>query len=266
MPENHFLCNIMNSDCTPMYRSNSRSTIKLTRIFVQVLVLYSLCIPTRSWAQVSMRFQHVIKGMQVPRASTRSILPVAKFSNCPSRCERLADIATALNSGLAKSGYKQQAWFILEDRSPVIAVLTELESIDAQGQPRNSKRWSTSFSSPEVKSLTDIFKNALMGAPHGRYRSFLFVLTSPSRALSQSSEVSWEGLESLRDAVRSGNRVPVVGGLKNVRSADFRCYVYVYEFERSSASGKVGFIEESSITAEDHLRASKIWSSLGLGN
>jgi uncharacterized protein YukJ len=69
------------------------------------------------------------------------------------------------------------------------------------------------------------------GAPPGRYRSFLFGFSPPDRPMTQSLP-SWSDLETVRDLIRRGNRLPVVSSLSSVRAAGYVCYIFVYEYER----------------------------------
>jgi len=40
------------------------------------------------------------------------------------------------------------------------------------------------------------------------------------------------------------------------------CYAFVYEYERSAVTGETQFVSSSSLTAEQHLKASGIWDAL----
>ena len=239
-----------------------------TLCFLCIVCFANLVLPSKGLAKDVLRFQQGLKSGEIPRASTRSIVPITSLNQCPNKCKTLGDTATAFSDSLRKAGYSQQAWFLIdnpyrEGTGALAIVLTELESIHSDGRPRTSRRWATGFASPDLKSFQDIIKSALVGAPPGRYRSFLFAFTTPDSMIMQSLP-SWHGLGEVMDAVRHGNRVPVVSSLEKVKSGGYRCYVYIYEFERSPVDGSVRFLEESSLTAQQHLKGAGIWPLLGL--
>uniref|UniRef100_A0A832H5N0 Uncharacterized protein n=1 Tax=Oscillatoriales cyanobacterium SpSt-402 TaxID=2282168 RepID=A0A832H5N0_9CYAN len=239
---------------------------KIVVLFLSLLTFTNSSLLEKTLAQPVSEFQKNLITGRIPIASTRTIVSPKIFTNCPNQCNSLGDVATALNIALRKAGYAQQAWYLVEDpyrTQAVTAVVTELENIRSDGHPHTAKRWTTSYYSPSIESFQDFLRRMLIGAPPGRYRSFLFAFTPPDRPLSQSLP-SWSTLEKTADTIRRGNRVPVVKSLATVRSANYQCYVYVYEYERSSVNGAVRFIEESTLTAEQHLRGGGIWQTLGL--
>lgn len=222
------------------------------------------------------------KGV-VPRASSRATLPYKIFqpnssSRCPNNCISLGDAAQLLHTALRDSGYDQQAWFIPDETSlsksvpnsvTHVTVVTELERIDNKGHSvSNSTRWDLSFNGPDVGSLTQFVKTLLLGAPAGRYRSFLFGFSRPERPLINAGQ-SWflrksvqdRGIAQLQSVIRKGNRVPLVKSLQKV-PFDHICYVFVYEFEVLPADGSFHFVEDSSISANDHLKGAGILQAL----
>lgn len=225
------------------------------------------------------------KGV-VPRASSRTTLPYRIFqpkslnpsSRCPNNCSSLGDAAQLLHTALRDSGYDQQAWFIPDETSlsksvpnsvTHVTVVTELERIDNKGYSvSNSTRWDLSFNGPDVGSLTQFVKTLLLGAPAGRYRSFLFGFSRPESPVMNVGP-SWlrrksaqdRGIAQLQSVIRKGNRVPLVKSLQEV-PFDYICYVFVYEFEVLPADGSFHFVEDSSISANDHLKGAGILRAL----
>lgn len=247
-------------------------TAKFVCYVVTPLILSSLFIFVnsiyleRGSAQTVAEFQRGLRTGQIPVASTRSVLSPNTFTRCRNRCNSLGDVATALSTALRNAGYAQQAWYLVDNpytTQAVTVVVTELENIRSDGRPQTGRRWTTSYSPPALESFQDFLNRLLRGAPPGRYRSFLFAFTPPDSPVSQSLP-SWKSLGAVADTIRRGNRVPVVSSLASVRAAGYQCYVYVYEYERSSANGSVRFIEESALTTEQHLRGAGIWQALGL--
>jgi hypothetical protein len=249
-----------------MKTDRSRYSIVATLFLSFFLITANSVCSGRASAQRVTEFQRGLRTGQIPVASTRSVLSPSTFTRCPNRCNSLGDVATALSTALRSAGYAQQAWYLVDDphsTQAVTVVVTELENIRSDGHPQSGRRWTTSFSPPALESFQDFLNRLLRGAPPGRYRSFLFAFTPPDDPMSQSLP-SWASLEAVADTIRRGNRVPVASNLASVRAANYQCYVYVYEYERSSANGSVRFIEESALTTEQHLRGAGVWQALGL--
>lgn len=214
-------------------------------------------------------FLQGLKIGQVPEASTRTVLYLKDFSRCPNRCSSLGDAAQMFSKVLRKTGYKQQAWYLTDiGFKKAIIVLTELEQIQNNGHPRDSgRRWSLSFSPPEIDSFQSVLERVIKGAPPGRYRSFLFSfgpIDKPVTNIAPRWDENDMELERLNRTVRAGNRVPVVTSLSSIPSNNYACYVFVYEYEKSPADGSIKFVSNSNITAEQHLQGAQIWQELGL--
>lgn len=229
-----------------------------------------------------------LKEGVIPRASSRTSLPGKIFwpkslnpsSNCQNNCSSLGDAAQLLHSTLRNLGYVQQAWFVSDqamlsnsrqnDLTHVV-VLTELEQIQNNGDTLvNSKRWNLNFSGPDINSMTDFVKTLLLGAPTGRYRSFLFGFSRSERPLlntghhwqsSRKKSAQDREIARLQSLIREGNRVPLIKSLQAV-PFDYVCYVFVYEFEVLRGDGSFRFVENSNISADQHLRGAGILQAL----
>lgn len=218
---------------------------------------------------------------RVPEASTRGILNPQLFSNCPNQCQSLDNVTQKLNQALTNSGYSQQGWHIVKSRlprevsleayrnqiiqSPFVAVITEVEQIQQNGYPRtDGKRWTLEFTSPQIGSFRDLITTILKGAPPGKYRSFLFVLSHSVKAVTNLSPPAERELNSWRNLLRSGGRVPLLNDLSSISSKDFLCYYFVYEYEISPIDGSIVFVKNSQLKPEEHLKRSGIWQSLGI--
>lgn len=245
--------------------------------FVRLALLLSIPISlvAQPWLVSSipssdLEFIQGLKRGQVPQASTRTVLYLGAFPKCPNRCYSVGDAAQMLSKVLRQTGYTQQAWYLTENRSEsAIVVLTELEQIQNNGHPRtNGKRWSMSYSPPELNSFQSVLERVIKGAPPGRYRSFIFSFSHIEAGMTNTGP-GWEiqkdvELERLNRTIRAGNRVPVVTSLSSVPANNYACYVFVYEYEKSPADGSIKFIRNSSLTVEQHLKGARIWQELGL--
>lgn len=252
---------------------------------------------TNSRLSSESEFIQGLKKGQVPQASTRTALFPEAFSKCPNRCHSLGDVAQTLNRVLRKTGYTQQAWYLTDNHlARTVVVLTEVEQIQDDGRPRiDGKRWSLSYSPPKLNSFRAVLERLIKGAPPGRYRSFIFGFSRPKevstnvgqegfltnvspswQSMSQSQDGQNERqenssnqnqeveLERLSRIIRAGNRVPVISSLSSVPSAGYVCYVFVYEYEKSAADGSIRFINNSTLSAEQHLKGARIWQELGI--
>ena len=213
-----------------------------------------------------------LKRGKVPEASTRTVLTPRQFSGCPNGCKSLGDSAKSLNEALRRTGYSQQGWYVI-DGNPfaTVAVITELEQILSTGRPRtDGKRWDLKYSSSQIDSLTTFVLTVLKGSSPGRYRSFVFGFRPTEHPLTNIGP-GWEATykreqsaaqTSLRNALRAGNRVPVLSSLRSINNTYYDCYVFVYEYVVSPVNGSVTFVESSSLSAEQHLQGAGIWQTL----
>ena len=212
--------------------------------------------------------QGLIEG-KVPKASTRTIL-LGKdiFSKCPNGCFYLSDLSMMLSTALREAGYSQQGWYLVKGEkgnySTKIVVVTELEQILDNGKPKQGReRWKDRVSSPSVSSWSDFMSTLLKGQPPGKYRAFLFgfaegAMTNVYEPWRQEAKI-----EGLRNAIRNGARLPIDESLKKITARGIHCYVFVYEYTVSPVDGSVKLVENSSLTATEHLKASGIWKALG---
>lgn len=251
------------------------SATRLILVFIMILLASKPAIakPAQGELAASRNLIEGLKNGQVPQASTRGVLPTEAYLECPNSCAKLSDIASMLQQALGKSGYSQQAWYLIDEdnKDVTVAVLTQLEQIESDGRPSTNKaRWIINYSSKQIDSLGAFLKTLIKGASPGRYRSFLFGISRSNRPVTNvgpmwSSRKTDQEFSGIRDALRGGNRVPLLSSLSSIRTSNaFYVYVFVYEYEISSVDGSVKFIRDSSITAIDHLKRSGIWQALRL--
>jgi hypothetical protein len=206
---------------------------------------------------------------KVPRASARTILWGDNiFSKCPNSCASMSDLAMTLSKALRESGYLQQGWYLTNssttDDSTKIVAVTQLEQILDNGKPKTGRdRWKDQASNPPVSSLSDFMTTLLRGASPGRYRAFLFGFSDVALTNELRPWRVEEKITGLRNAIRSGARMPLFASLKNISTSGSQCYVFIYEYTVSRVDGSIRLVENSELTAEQHLKASGIWKALG---
>ena len=230
--------------------------------------------PARSQidAQADSDKKLLIRGIlegRVPKASARTILWGEElFSKCPNSCLSMSDLAMMLSNALRKSGYYQQGWYLISDsaagNSTKLIAVTQLEQISDSGKPKVGRdRWKDQFSQPLVRSFSDFMTTLLRGAPPGRYRAFLFGFSDEPISNTYLPFRGEDKISGLRNAIRSGARMPVFQSLRTIPTRGIHCYVFVYEYIVSSVDGSIMLVANSELTAEQHLRASGIWKELG---
>lgn len=177
----------------------------------------------------------------------------------------MGEAATKVSGALNQAGYTDQGWFVVGTKqlpgNTVLgfAVVTRLEQVDDQGKATpHGTRWAI-----DPFKLPTSFPNAitllLKGAPNGRYRVFLIWVSNLGVA---QSAYRAEG-KDWATYLQQGTKAPLIQFLDGVPvlSRGAGCYVFVYEYERSSIGGEVRFVT-SGLTASQHMKASGIWDAL----
>lgn len=208
---------------------------------------------------------------QPPRASTRCHLP-----DFLPDATKLGPIAAKVSDALNEAGYTDQGWFVVPSAMslgtaahpndpPLVvgfAVVTRLEQIEDNGQTKaGGERWALDLSPPTVGSFLDAAKLLLKGAPKGRYRVFLIMVSdrSVSQAASTPSTDDWQ------DFLRKGAKAPLMRVMESTHvshAGGGGWYCFVYEYERSAIDGETQFVSSSKVDAAEHLKASGIWDAL----
>ena len=239
-------------------------SLKFIKLGSIIIFTYFLAQPISLTAQKQTeetRFEPSLIQGTVPKASSRTVLPREVMLKSNS----LGDVLEIFSQALRKAGYEQQGWYAT-NHNEVIAI-TELEQIRENGSSRiDDKRWSLKFSSPEISSIADFIRTLLQGATPGRYRSFIFFFGDDNRfGHSRNRGMQSSGIPEIsffKDFLRMGTRVPVFSFLRTAKTANLRCYVFIYEYEHSPVDGSVTFIEDSNISARQHLKGAGIWEKL----
>lgn len=219
----------------------------------------------------------ILKG-EVPRASSRTILSKDVLLKYLTLGEALENFS----QGLRTAGYEQQGWYSVNNQGLKVLAVTELEQIREDGYSRtDGKRWELEYSSPEISSIQKFIQTILTGASPGKYRAFIFVFSDSDNTAAQNrgiqsqqiidsstqqSNVRIRELEIWKDGVIQGTRTPFLASLKDIdtTSKNYNCTVYIYEYERSSVDGSVKFIEDSNISASQHLKGGGILEALNI--
>jgi hypothetical protein len=193
-----------------------------------------------------------------PRASARTFLALK------TQAATLADSARILEQTLRQAGYGEQAWYLVSlDQTEVsgFAVITRLERINPDGSPIQENRFSQEFERPRPTTLLEWLRGAVVSAPKGRYRVFAFYVTIravPQRTTDTDEKLKLEATDSLFvTGARSPDSFQILNTLPTFSPNLFRSVIvaYVYEFQRSSGNRPAQFVQNSSQSAEQHLRA-----------
>lgn len=233
----------------------------------ELLVAQNISVPTS--------IENLILEGKVPKASSRTILSkdfLLKYSTLGEALEKFSE-------GLRKAGYEQQGWYLVNNQGLKVLGVTELEQIREDGYSRtDGKRWELEYSSPEISSIQEYIQTILTGASPGKYRAFIFVFSDFENTPIQTRNIQsaqiiqstgnnnsiTTGPNFFGDGVRKGSRAPFFVSLKeiDITSANYNCNVYIYEYERSSVDGSVKFIEDSNISASQHLKGGGLLETL----
>lgn len=188
-----------------------------------------------------------------PKPSARLDLPREAVVSRPD-AKSLGDVGDVLRGALEDRGYYELSFYSVPDG---FALATRLERIEDDGRPAPEPgRWSTS-TAPVKFELADILKR-LAGAPPGRFRVILFVVTTEAFTLDSRTVTSSEALGWVSGGAnklpKQYYRIPIADGTD--------CTALVYEFERLPVepTGK----QVARIGAREHLDRSGLSKSLGI--
>lgn len=183
-----------------------------------------------------------------PRASATSDIPRRLLEDAKS----LGDVDGKLLEGLNQAGYGERSYYWVPGG---FALATRIERMDDDGAPHRSDRWNLN---PSLKKNFDlfVFLKALVSAPVGRYRVFVFTVTSQPYTF-DSTEPSYE------TAIRWAG-----GGASALTSEiaqepftkEHSVKALIYEFEKSA--GKERQMDPSALSGADHIARSGIQSGL----
>lgn len=191
-----------------------------------------------------------------PRPSTVVSLTLGSLGKSAGAGLTLGDVDTKIGEVLALGGYSEKSYYSVPNG---FAVVTRLEQINSDGYPDYSNRWISELASVSIKDFSlNKYLEALFSVPKGRYRIFVFIVTSDlvvqsGTPVSQSEAEAW--------VVEGANKLP--GEIKSAPySKEHTCIVYVYEFIQSGVGGQASQNTPSNITGKEHLERAGLWELL----
>lgn len=170
---------------------------------------------------------------------------ISTFGNVANRIE------TALNG----AGYTQISYYAVPDG---FAMVTQLEQIDEDGNPKEPGRWSEKYEPISKFSLRHII-NSLLKARKGLWRVTVFIVTSHDFQQQDVEITSDEAIEWLRAGM-----IRLPPSKAQISYSDFHyCTALIYEFEQTKPNQEAEIKTTSEITGKLHLERGGIWRRLG---
>jgi hypothetical protein len=166
------------------------------------------------------------------------------------------DVDAKINEALLAGGYTEKSYYGIPGG---FAIVTRIEQINSDGSPTSSNRWVAEIASVSLSEFSlEKYLNALFSAPKGRYRMFVFMVTSniivsSGTPVSQGDAQAW--------VVEGANKLPKEM-MSTPYTKDFSCIAYIYEFIQSGYNQTAVQNTPSSITGQEHLQQAGLWDTL----
>ncbi len=165
------------------------------------------------------------------------------------------DIANRIETALDGAGYTQIIYYAVPDG---FAMVTQLEQIDEDGNPKEPGRWSEKYEPISKFSLKHIVKS-LLTARKGLWRVTVFIVTSHDFQQQDVEITPGDVTEWLRDGP-----IRLPPSIARISYSDFHyCTALIYEFEQTKPNQEAEFKYISEITGKLHLERGGIWRRLG---
>lgn len=165
-----------------------------------------------------------------------------------SRYSTYGGIDAAISKRLASFGYAERSYFAIPNG---FAVLTPLEQIDGQGKPVLTDRWVGRFTGPVQVDFASYVRQLLSGR-HGRYRTFLFLVSDTDFA----PEPDVMGSDAVKRWERGGAMTLNPEFAAQRTPQDVYVRLFVYEFtDNNSQSGGLVQQGDGSLTFSQHARS-----------
>jgi hypothetical protein len=168
----------------------------------------------------------------------------------------LEEVSLRLEGAFNHAGYSDKSWYAIPNG---FALVSRIEQFSEDGTPVYGRyRWIADKVAPyEIPGWTAYIR-ALFRAKQGHYRVIAFAVTDKpftqsGEQISQDQASAWQS-EGVQNGLPSA-----IGRMRFTRN--HTCTGLVYEFERATSDHPATF-RRSSITGEEHLQKSKIWSGL----
>lgn len=218
-------------------------------------VLFSIELITRAEAPIPNNLP--LFPWPPPRASATELVPTEFFSQSQDEYRILTDIDRKLIHALDSFGYFDISYYAVPDG---FAMVSKMEQIKDDGTSKDPPdRWVTQPRGFRLLSPQD-WVLSLLGAPVGRYRVIVFVVT-PHPFTQREVDVT---AEEVQDWLGAGlNTLPDQVGEIEYQTT-YRCTALIYEFVRPS-TGEVRLVENGPLTARAHLDKSRLWEALEHG-
>ncbi|MBA7551847.1 hypothetical protein ES705_44397 [subsurface metagenome] len=165
------------------------------------------------------------------------------------------DIANRIETALDGAGYTQISYYAVPDG---FAMVTQLEQIDEDGNPKEPGRWSEKYEPISKFSLRNILKS-LLTARKGLWRVTVFVVTSHDFKQQDVGITSDEAKKWFR-----AGWFRLSPSIARISYSDFHyCTALIYEFEQTKPNQEAECKSTSEITGKLHLERGGIWRRLG---
>jgi hypothetical protein len=167
-----------------------------------------------------------------------------------------SDVDNRITTALAAGGYDEKSYFGVPNG---FAIVTHLEQITSDSYPENSNRWVSELAPVSITEFSiNKYLEALFSIPQGRYRIFVFIITShlvvsSGTPISQGAAQDW--------VIQGANKLP--NWMETLPyTKDYTCTVYVYEFTQSGVGANANQNIPSDITGRQHLERAGLWDIL----
>ena len=189
-----------------------------------------------------------------PPASALTTLPKSLFGDAK-RFRHVADAAEFIEQSLHNAGFDQWGYFSLPDEPAGFGLVSRLEQFDPKTGDAlaGGSRWSMELAGArDISVWRALF---MLHRPFGRYRLFVFVLsTQPTADKSSEKPATMELAQWWNN--RGRRFLPDDIGQRNLTPAH-RLIVRVYEFNQED-KGPSELVPHSSFNASQHLKAAGI--------
>jgi hypothetical protein len=190
-----------------------------------------------------------------------------------------ASLATLLSAALIRANQQDQAWLLLGSQGIIphedydknlfirgFAVITDLVEIDAKDKPTGSFADEVTHLSAldffNKDSALAMISTMIEGKPNARYRVVGFWVNDVGKGQVQTtqraSKEQWQALMS------AGDKAPPLQVLKNTSFIKPHITALVYEYQASAIKGGAPTFVPKGDSVTKHLKASGMWSALGL--
>ncbi len=164
----------------------------------------------------------------------------------------LGDVDAKLVEALDKAGYGERSYYWIPGG---YALATRIERMDDDGAPHKPDRWNLNPSLMRNFDLV-VFLKALVSAPVGRYRVFVFTVTSQAYK-SDTAEPSYETAVKWAGSGASALTPEIA---QQPYTKEHAVKARIYEFEKSGGKGRQ--MDPSALSGADHIARSGIQSAM----